>query len=148
MSVTWANPPFARPMSRNYRAKMKVLNTGRFAGMGAGNVPKFLTIRKRRHVPKRPVGLRLKLRENHCHSILLAPQSAPIEDSPLALSYEEFEQFYGRSVEKLSFEVRKNLNWYEEFSKNPAKYQDVIRRWSVSARPGRITKMHCLLIER
>jgi hypothetical protein len=53
---------------------------------------------------------------------------------PFDSSYEEFEQFYGRPVKRLSFEVRKNLNWYEEFSKNPAKYQDAIKRWFVSAK--------------
>jgi len=55
---------------------------------------------------------------------------------PFDSSYEEFEQFYGRSVEHMSFEVRKNLNWYDKFSNDPAKYQDAIRRWFGSA--GRI----------
>ena len=54
---------------------------------------------------------------------------------PFDSSYEEFEQFCGRSVENMSFEVRKNLNWYDNFSNNPAKYQDVIRRWFGSATP-------------
>jgi hypothetical protein len=54
---------------------------------------------------------------------------------PFDSSYEEFEQFYGRSVEHMSFEVRKNLNWYDKFSNDPAKYQDAIRRWFGSARP-------------
>jgi hypothetical protein len=54
---------------------------------------------------------------------------------PFDSSYEEFEQFYGRSVERLSFEVHKNFNWYDKFSNNPAKYQDAIRRWFGSARP-------------
>jgi hypothetical protein len=53
---------------------------------------------------------------------------------PFDTSYEEFEQFYGRSVEQLSFEasikISKNLDRYNEFSNNPAKYQDVIRRWN------------------
>jgi hypothetical protein len=48
---------------------------------------------------------------------------------PFDSSYKEFEQFYGRSVEHMSFEVRKNLNWYDKFSNNPAKYQDAISRW-------------------
>src|SRR5262245_55548879 len=54
---------------------------------------------------------------------------------PFDTSYEEFEQFYGRSVERLSFEVRKNLNYYDKFSNNPAKYQDAIMRWFASAEP-------------
>jgi hypothetical protein len=52
---------------------------------------------------------------------------------PFDTSYEEFERFYGRPVEQLSFEARlkisNNLDRYDEFSKNPAKYQDVVRRW-------------------
>jgi hypothetical protein len=58
---------------------------------------------------------------------------------PFDPSYEEFEQFVGRSVEQLFIEVRieirKNLDWYDEFSNNPAKYQDAIGRWFDSARP-------------
>jgi len=57
---------------------------------------------------------------------------------PFDTSYEEFERFYGRSVEQLFFkvhiEVRQNLNWYDEVSNNPAKYQDAIKRWFVSAK--------------
>jgi hypothetical protein len=54
---------------------------------------------------------------------------------PFDSSYEDFEQFYGRSVERLSFEVRKNFNWYDKYSNNPAKYQDAIMRWFGSAKP-------------
>ncbi|MCG3159071.1 MAG: hypothetical protein JMDDDDMK_00047 [Acidobacteria bacterium] len=58
---------------------------------------------------------------------------------PFDPPYEEFEQFYGRSVEqlfiKVSIEVRRNLDWYDEYSKNPAKYQDAIRRWFAPPRP-------------
>lgn len=54
---------------------------------------------------------------------------------PFDSSYEEFEQFYGRPVKQMSIEVRRNLNWYDKFSNNPAKYQDAIRRWFGSARP-------------
>jgi hypothetical protein len=54
---------------------------------------------------------------------------------PFDTSYEEFEQFYGRSVEKLSFEIRKNFSYYDKFSNNPAKYQEAIRRWFASAEP-------------
>jgi len=52
---------------------------------------------------------------------------------PFDTSYVEFEQFYGRPVEQFSFEARlvisNNLDRYDQFSKNPAKYQDVLRRW-------------------
>src|SRR5262245_3949024 len=52
---------------------------------------------------------------------------------PFDASYEAFERFYGRPVEQLSFDARlkisRNLDRYEEFSENPAKYQDVVRRW-------------------
>ena len=54
---------------------------------------------------------------------------------PFDPSYEEFEQFYGRPVEMLSIEIRKTLNWYDEFSNNPAKYQDAIRQWYASPEP-------------
>src|SRR5262249_16547701 len=53
---------------------------------------------------------------------------------PFDTSYEKFERFYGRSVEQLSFEARlkisKNLDQYNEFINNPARYQDVIRQWN------------------
>jgi len=52
---------------------------------------------------------------------------------PFDPSYKEFEQFCGRPVEMLSIEIRKTLNWYDEFSNNPAKYQDAIRQWYASA---------------
>jgi len=52
---------------------------------------------------------------------------------PFDPPYEEFEQLHGGSVEKLYFqvrvEIRNNLDWYDEFSNNPAKYRDVLRRW-------------------
>ncbi len=54
---------------------------------------------------------------------------------PFDYSGEDFEQSYRRSVEHMSFEVRKTLNWYDKFSNNPVKYQDAIRRWFGSARP-------------
>ena len=52
---------------------------------------------------------------------------------PFDPSYKEFEQFYGKSVEQLYFRVRieihNNLDRYNEYSNNPAKYQDTISRW-------------------
>lgn len=40
-------------MNRNYRAKMMMLNVGRFAGLGVSNVPKRPRDSARMHVPKR-----------------------------------------------------------------------------------------------
>lgn len=58
---------------------------------------------------------------------------------PFDPPYEEFERLYGGSVEKLYFEARleisTNLDQYDEFINNPARYQDVVRRWFV---PGKL----------
>jgi len=34
-----------------------------------------------------------------------------------------------------TIEIRKNLNWYDEFSNDPARYQDAIMRWYASTEP-------------
>jgi hypothetical protein len=54
---------------------------------------------------------------------------------PFDVSFQEFEQFCGTTVERLRFNVHKNLNWYEGFNNNPLKYKDAIARWESTSKP-------------
>jgi hypothetical protein len=53
---------------------------------------------------------------------------------PFDPTNEEFEQFYGGRVERLYFEIRKNLNSYTELINHPDRYQDALDRWFGSIR--------------
>ena len=56
MGVTWANPPFARPMRGNYGAEVIALNVGRFGGLGMGQcryMPHSFGVQARPEMPRR-----------------------------------------------------------------------------------------------
>ena len=60
---------------------------------------------------------------------------------PFDESYEVFERFYGRPVEHLfiaaRFEIHHNLDQYDEYSRNPARYQAALKQWYRQAAPER-----------
>jgi hypothetical protein len=66
----------------------------------------------------------------------LAPgQQIGIGVHPFDAPHKEFEQFCGTPVQKLYFEVHKNLNSYAEFIKDPSKYKDAMARWAGFTKP-------------
>ena len=52
---------------------------------------------------------------------------------PFDISGQEFKELYGGARERLYYSVSKNLNWYEEYDNNPAKYQKAIEAWSAES---------------
>lgn len=60
-------------------------------------------------------------------------RSVAVGVHPFDISGQEFGQLYGDARERLFYSVHKNLNWYEEFDKNPAKYQKAIEAWSTKS---------------